>query len=192
MIRVWVRVRLPFDSRLKSQAKPCDCTYLMGSEAAQTDHQKEAFAEFQNILLPWHATKPFMQILSRVLLGDAEDARNIKELKRRGVTHVMNLASDQVETGNEFYNGAVITYTRWACEDSLEYDIMRHYDDFAQIADDVASCDTPGLLLVHCAGGINRSGTLCIAYYAVRTGLPLIQCTKACKQLRDRICTNAA
>jgi protein-tyrosine phosphatase len=82
--------------------------------------------------------------------------------------------------------------TGCACKDILEYDIMRHYGDFWQIADDVASPDTPGLPLVLWAGGVNRSGTLCIAYYAVHTGIPLIQSTKECKQLRGRICGNAS
>jgi protein-tyrosine phosphatase len=170
----------------------------MGSEAVQNvcqkevafaDHHNKAFTEFQKILWTWCAAKPLTQILPHLLLGNAEDANNLQELKRRGVTHVINLASCEVKTGADFY-GPSITYTEWPCEDAEHYDIMQHYDEFAKIADDVASGDTKGLLLVHCAGGINRSGTLRIAYYAMYMGLPFIQCTKTCKKLRGRICTN--
>ena len=176
-----------------SRARACDRPRLMASQVVRPDEAEgidQQFSEFQGLLRSWaDTTGPFTEILGRLLLGNGQDARNLQELQRLKVTHVMNLAPMQVETGAKFYDGKV-KYTEIPCEDSDEYDIMQHYDVFAGLADAVASSDPPGRLLVHCAGGINRSGTLCIAYFAKRTGRPFIQSVRECKAKRGRICTN--
>ena len=165
----------------------------MASQVVRPDEAEgidQQFSEFQGLLRSWaDTTGPFTEILGHLLLGNGQDARNLQELQRLKVTHVLNLAPMQVETGAKFYDWKV-KYTEIPCEDSDEYDIMQHYDVFAGLADAVASSDPPGRLLVHCAGGINRSGTLCIAYFAKRTGRPFIQSVRECKAKRGRICTN--
>lgn len=129
-------------------------------------------------------------ILPHLLLGGVNDARNVEVLQAKGVTHVLNLAGGEVVLGAELYEEKGIKYSEIVCQDTQEYDIMQHYDHVAELADAAAAADPPGVLFVHCYAGVNRSGTLCLAYHMLHTGTPLLQSAKLCKECRGRICTN--
>lgn len=130
-------------------------------------------------------------IMPQLLLGGISDAHKVEELKSLGVTHVLNLAGGEVMTGPEVYEDLGIAYSEIVCKDTQDYDIMQHFEEVAELADAAAVATPPGRLFVHCYAGVNRSGTLCIAYHAVRTGTPLLQSARYCKERRGRICTNA-
>mmetsp|Transcript_88672 Transcript_88672/g.228690 ORF Transcript_88672/g.228690 Transcript_88672/m.228690 type:complete len:197 (+) Transcript_88672:49-639(+) len=130
------------------------------------------------------------EILPHLLLGSCDDARNQEALRRLGVTHVLNCASKNVITGAKFYEPFGIAYSEFVSEDSQAYNIMQHYETLANLAEEVAAAK--GRLFVHCEAGVNRSGTLCLAYHAVTSGTPLLQSAQHCKATRGRICTNSA
>eukprot|EP00429_Kryptoperidinium_foliaceum_P018381 CAMPEP_0176049970 /NCGR_PEP_ID=MMETSP0120_2-20121206/24834_1 /TAXON_ID=160619 /ORGANISM="Kryptoperidinium foliaceum, Strain CCMP 1326" /LENGTH=215 /DNA_ID=CAMNT_0017383401 /DNA_START=1 /DNA_END=648 /DNA_ORIENTATION=+ len=155
---------------------------------------RQALAELQALLSNRGMIEPTRpgpaEILPHLLLGGEVDAKNVEALLRLGVTHVLNVAGGEVKTGPEAYEQRGIRYTEFVSEDTQAYDIMQHYDEVAQLADEVAASNPPGRLLVHCFAGVNRSGTLCLAYHLVRSGMPLLQSAKHCKAARGRICTN--
>merc|ERR1712039_904356 len=134
--------------------------------------------------------KPCAEILPHLILGSCDDARNREVLKRLGVTHVLNCASANVITGAEFYKPFGIEYTEFAAEDTQGFNIMEHYELLASLAD--AAQAAGGKLFTHCEAGVNRSGTLCVAYHVAHTKMPLLSSARHCKEQRGRICTNTA
>ena len=74
--------------------------------------------------------------------------------------------------------------------DDGEYPILvYHYDGFAGLVDEVRAGGggeggeggNPGVVLVHCLGGVNRSAILCVAYLVERCGVDLVT---ACRWVR--------
>jgi hypothetical protein len=126
-------------------------------------------------------------ILPHLLLGSAKDAQSKDELKQLGVTHVLNCAGGKVRTGRGFYEDDM-EYDEFTADDADGYPIMRHYHQLETLAD--AAKQAGGRLFVHCEAGVNRSGSLCIAYHAQSTGIPLVDSARKCKESRGRICTN--
>lgn len=128
------------------------------------------------------------EILPHLLLGSCDDAKNLEALERLKVTHVLNCAGSSVRTGPSFYVALDIEYCEFVAQDTQGYNIMQHYGQLASLAD--AAEKAKGRLFVHCEAGVNRSGTLCIAYHMVHSGMPLVPSARHCKSRRGRICTN--
>eukprot|EP00928_Gymnodinium_smaydae_P050378 TRINITY_DN33938_c0_g1_i1.p1 TRINITY_DN33938_c0_g1~~TRINITY_DN33938_c0_g1_i1.p1 ORF type:complete len:200 (-),score=58.95 TRINITY_DN33938_c0_g1_i1:224-823(-) len=128
------------------------------------------------------------ELLPHLLLGSGDDARRPRELLARGVTHVLNCAGAAVKTGADFYQPYGIEYNEFKSEDTQGYNIIQHYEQAASLADAVAA--KGGRLFVHCEAGVNRSGSLLLAYYCLSTGTPLLASARHCKAQRGRICTN--
>mmetsp|Transcript_4340 Transcript_4340/g.9351 ORF Transcript_4340/g.9351 Transcript_4340/m.9351 type:complete len:190 (-) Transcript_4340:141-710(-) len=157
--------------------------------------EEKALSELQALLkLNFSFIEPLSkgpaEILPHLLLGSQDDARDVKTLQRLGVTHVLNCAAATVRTGAAFYAPAGIKYTEFVAQDEQGYNIMQHYDLLASLANEVAS--THGRLFIHCEAGVNRSGTLCLAYHVANSGMPLLESARHCKERRGRICTNTA
>ncbi|CAJ1355293.1 unnamed protein product [Effrenium voratum] len=129
------------------------------------------------------------QIMPHLFLGDRDHAVNIKVLQSLGITHVLNCAGATVRTGQDFYRPFGIGYTEFVAQDEQGYNIMQHYDLLAGLANSVAA--EKGRLFVHCEAGVNRSGSLCVAYHAAGSG-NLLESARHCKAQRGRICTNPA
>mmetsp|Transcript_5861 Transcript_5861/g.13977 ORF Transcript_5861/g.13977 Transcript_5861/m.13977 type:complete len:208 (+) Transcript_5861:89-712(+) len=158
-----------------------------------SEAEKDALDELQDLLKLNLAAIASLspgpaQILPHVLLGAATDAQDRQALKALGVTHVLNCAGGAVHTGAMFYKPVGIEYSQFNSEDTQGYDIMSHYSVLEKLADEAKA--TGGRLFVHCEAGVNRSGSLCLAYHALSTSTPLLLSAKHCKAARGRICTN--
>merc|ERR1712129_42508 len=133
---------------------------------------------------PIQPTRPGpAEILPHLYLGGINEARDIEALQQLCVTHVLNLAGGEVNIGQQLYEEAGLAYTEIVCHDTQEYDILQHYDKMAELADVAAAATPQGKLFVHCFAGVNRSGTLCIAYHMVTTCTPLLPSAKHCKEV---------
>eukprot|EP00930_Biecheleria_cincta_P022953 TRINITY_DN16650_c0_g1_i1.p1 TRINITY_DN16650_c0_g1~~TRINITY_DN16650_c0_g1_i1.p1 ORF type:complete len:201 (+),score=30.90 TRINITY_DN16650_c0_g1_i1:26-604(+) len=130
------------------------------------------------------------EIMPHLLLGSCDDARDLQALKALGVTHVLNCAAASVRTGASFYSPLNIAYAEFVAQDEQGYNIMQHYDLLKNLAD--AAAANSGRLFIHCEAGVNRSGTLCLAYHLAHSGMSLLDSAKHCKARRGRICTNVA
>ncbi|CAK9114679.1 unnamed protein product [Durusdinium trenchii] len=102
----------------------------------------------------------------------------------------LNCAASTVRTGAAFYAPFGIEYSEFVAQDEQGYNIMQHYDLLANLANAVA--EKKGRLFVHCEAGVNRSGSLCLAYHAATSGMTLLESAQHCKARRGRICTNPA
>jgi len=105
------------------------------------------------------------KILDHLYLGDFEDATDLKELEKHGITHILNTVHDYYEnckTGAEFY-GDQYKYHGFTSDDDERYPIMNHFKESYDFIESARS--TNGKCLIHCMAGINRSGCLATAYY---------------------------
>mmetsp|Transcript_57990 Transcript_57990/g.138069 ORF Transcript_57990/g.138069 Transcript_57990/m.138069 type:complete len:198 (-) Transcript_57990:112-705(-) len=161
--------------------------------APLTEDEKETLDDLQELLKLSFPIVPAgpgpAEILPHLLLGSCADAQNLQVLRALGVTHVLNCAGATVRTGAMFYKPSGIEYSEFCSEDCQGYNIMNHYSLLESLADDVKG--KGGRLLAHCEAGVNRSGSLCLAYHALSTSTPLLSSAKHCKAKRGRICTNS-
>jgi len=54
------------------------------------------------------------------------------KLKEMGITHILNAAEGEVETGAEYYKGMNITYYGVPAMDDHEFDISYHFSPAAK------------------------------------------------------------
>ena len=96
------------------------------------------------------------KILEGLYLGCVLDANNRSNLKRCGVTHILNVAYELPAFHcNDFIYKKVVAY------DCDEFDLSPYFDE---IADFIYEGRKSGGVLVHCMFGISRSTTSVIAY----------------------------
>ena len=123
-------------------------------------------------------------------------------------THVINLAASEptIRPPPGAYESRGVGYTEIYAEDTQGYNILQHFDQVAAILDDAR--DNGGRVLIHCQAGVNRTGTLAIAYYVSRNVQQVIQWDEGgeteevlcnlldvaeyIRRARGRICTNDA
>merc|ERR1719443_862215 len=103
--------------------------------------------------------------MPHLLLGCARDARDLQLLRRLRITHVLNCASSEVNTGSDLYAQMGIVYEGFAAQDKAGYQIFSHFDLMEAFVEDARA--SKGRALVHCLQGVNRSGALCIGYFMV-------------------------
>lgn len=79
-------------------------------------------------------------------------------LRNAGITHVLNLTP--MRTPSDIIDALQVMHIK--TRDKSTYDMHKHFDSACAFID---SCrNVNGRILVHCAGGISRSTTICIAY----------------------------
>lgn len=113
---------------------------------------------------------PSLIIEPFLYLGGASINLNPKLANYYGITHILNMASEQVPNMQLFSN-LNIRYKHIPADDALNYNIRYHFEEAFEIIDDARR--TNGRILVHCAMGISRSATIVIAYIMSRYNMSL-------------------
>ena len=111
----------------------------------------KGFIEFQNKRVPKKSVP--VAIDERVYIGDEDSARDIGVLQELGITHILIAGS---------YMRAYLTnmnYKQLPLEDSLEQNLTNYLSEALAYID-----NAQGKVLVHCAAGISRSGSIIVAY----------------------------
>ncbi|RNA03391.1 dual specificity phosphatase 1 [Brachionus plicatilis] len=117
-----------------------------------------------------HYEDPSLVIEPYVYLGGASINQNPKLANSYGITHILNMASDQAPNMHLFGNPN-IKYKHIPADDVLNYNIRYHFEEAFEIIDDARR--TNGRILVHCTMGISRSATIVIAYLMSRYNMSL-------------------
>ena len=111
----------------------------------------KGFIEFQDKRVPKKSLP--IAIDEHVYIGDEDSARDIEVLQGLGITHILIAGS---------YMRAYLTnmnYKQLPLEDSLEQNLTNYLSDALAYIE-----NAEGKVLVHCAAGISRSGSIIVAY----------------------------
>ncbi|CAH1784609.1 unnamed protein product [Owenia fusiformis] len=127
------------------------------------------------------------KILPHLYLGNYDNALDVDNLHKLGITHVLNTAEGYTSTGPAFY-APKIEYKGFAGEDDHQYDIFQHFDMTRKFIDEAKA--SGGICLIHCLMGINRSGALAVGYYMLETKTPLIEAVRSVKSHRAILLVN--
>ncbi|KAF0886870.1 DUS26 phosphatase, partial [Crocuta crocuta] len=112
-------------------------------------------------------------------LGDQDIANNRRELRRLGITHVLNASHSRWRGTPEAYEGLGIRYLGVEAHDSPA---------FPSPAPQLPAVSVlTGRILVHCAVGVSRSATLVLAYLMLYHRLTLVEAIKKVKDHRGII-----
>ena len=131
------------------------------------------------------------QLISHVYIGSQANAESLRLLRRLGVTHVLNCAGfkgprKQPEVSP--YEGLGIDYHEFKAEDVDTYDIVQHFREAFSFID--RAHRRGGVVLVHCAMGINRSGATCVAYLMHHRNWCLLKTIQLIKDRRRIVLSN--
>ncbi|CAK6442629.1 unnamed protein product [Pipistrellus nathusii] len=119
-------------------------------------------------------------------LGDQDIANNHRELRRLGITHVLNASHSRWRGTHEAYEGLGIRYLGVEAHDSPAFDMSIHFQTAADFIHRALSLPG-GKILVHCAVGVSRSATLVLAYLMLYHHLTLVEAIKKVKDHRGII-----
>ncbi|XP_061197765.1 dual specificity protein phosphatase 3-like [Saccostrea echinata] len=139
---------------------------------------------------PWAFLPPtpkdnFNEVYPGILLGNYYIAKNVEELKRKRVTHIVNCAQgnkfNQINTDEEYFSGTDIMFLGIKALDTARFPINQFFHSAADFIDEALK--EKGTVYVHCQSGMSRSGSIVLAYLMIKKGMTVMD---AVKQVRDK------
>ncbi|RNA25119.1 dual specificity phosphatase 19-like [Brachionus plicatilis] len=128
------------------------------------------------------------QIIPNFLyLGGHNSIKNVAELTKYGITHVLNMAQE-LSLNNHEYLDKKIKILQISAKDAEMYNIRPDFDLAFMFIDDCLR--SGGKIVVNCARGISRSATIVIAYLMFRYNLRLDQAYSLVSSLRPQVRPN--
>uniref|UniRef100_UPI0037E7A4C9 dual specificity phosphatase 29-like n=1 Tax=Semicossyphus pulcher TaxID=241346 RepID=UPI0037E7A4C9 len=131
------------------------------------------------------------EVWPNVHIGDEETAKDKRNLKRLGITHILNAAEgtwNSVDTGAGYYSDMGIVYCGVVAEDTTTFDLSQYFFSAAHFIKATLS-NPQNKLLVHCVMGRSRSATLFLAYLMICENMTVVDAIEHVKQ-RRRIIPN--
>jgi len=130
-------------------------------------------------------------LLKFLYLGGQRHAESLRLLRKLGIDHVLNCAAFRGPNDDPHkspYEGLDVDYHEFSAEDHEFYDISIHFADAFAYINKVSS--NGGIVLVHCAMGINRSAATCVAYLIAHKNMRLLEALKYVKSRTRVILSN--
>uniref|UniRef100_A0A8C5FE33 Dual specificity protein phosphatase n=1 Tax=Gadus morhua TaxID=8049 RepID=A0A8C5FE33_GADMO len=131
------------------------------------------------------------EVWPNVYIGDEQTAKNKANLRKMGVTHVLNAAEgtrNSVNTGADYYDDMAVVYFGLVAVDVVGFDLSQYFYSAAKFIHE-ALRDPQNTLLVHCVMGRSRSATLFLAYLMIYHNMTVVDAVDHVKQ-RRRIIPN--
>ncbi len=113
------------------------------------------------------------EIHPNLFVGNGGAAQNLEYLKEMGITHVVNMAEGEIDTGANFYQKENIKYLGVSITDSPSTNIHKHFEVVTKFIENGIKNDG-GKVLVHCFMGYSRSATCAIAYLMICEGMSAV------------------
>ena len=124
-----------------------------------------------------------------LFLGGYGQANSIPCLKKRGITHVLNCVSGRNKKKNPYPSSSgIVGFAEFPGEDRDGYDILANFDMSSKFIN--CAREAGGTVFVHCAVGVNRSATICIAYLMEVEHLHLLEVMELMKKQRGTVPSN--
>ncbi|TFK51859.1 phosphatases II [Heliocybe sulcata] len=128
-------------------------------------------------------------ILPRLYLSDVFTARDEKELKKLGITHVLSVM-EVAPTWPEEVEGALGGRLHVKIADRPDEDILQWLDGTTEFISDALESDKRNKVLVHCFQGMSRSATVVCAYLIATMGMSPTKSISFVKSKRGIVCPN--
>mmetsp|Transcript_15810 Transcript_15810/g.31961 ORF Transcript_15810/g.31961 Transcript_15810/m.31961 type:complete len:240 (-) Transcript_15810:115-834(-) len=133
-----------------------------------------------------------VEIMPHLLLGDKACTAKPDLLRKRGVTHVLNVAGRagrEVATHQALREAGLELQSIENVEDDEEYPLI--YTHQVKVSDFIRGVERAGgKCLIHGVEGINRSGALAVAELMLHGQLPLLEAVRQVKQARRVVLRN--
>ncbi|XP_035525325.1 inactive dual specificity phosphatase 27-like [Morone saxatilis] len=131
------------------------------------------------------------EVWPNVYIGDEQTAKDKHNLKRLGITHILNAAEgtwNNVDTGAGYYSDMDVVYYGVVAEDVTTFDLSQYFFSAARFIEETLS-NPQNKLLVHCVMGRSRSATLFLAYLMICENMTVVDAIEHVKK-RRRIIPN--
>jgi hypothetical protein len=128
-----------------------------------------------------------------LFIGDIDDALDVEKLKKLNIKAVVNLCSERISRKSYWslpgnLAEAQIDQLVLCADDSWDFDIIpvaeRAYGFISSVLKQGNG------VLVHCYGGVNRSGAVCAAYLTSELSIPLYEAVERLRKVRGTVLTN--
>ncbi|XP_019357734.1 PREDICTED: dual specificity protein phosphatase 13-like [Gavialis gangeticus] len=107
------------------------------------------------------------EVWPNLYIGDMLIAHDKKELRKLGITHVLNAAhSAWGSKGDQGFYGPEIHYHGIAAEDSTDFNLRMHFYPASKYINKALNV-LNGKILVHCVLGKSRSASLVLSYLMI-------------------------
>ncbi|XP_053168738.1 dual specificity protein phosphatase 13-like isoform X3 [Hemicordylus capensis] len=163
---------------------------LMSS--SEGSYETPEMGELQRILwTPIPCRGNVDEVWPNLYIGDLYIARDIEQLRRMGITHIVNAAAGRfhINTGAKFYKDLPVDYYGVEADDDPKFDLSIYFHPAAKYIR--AALNSPrGKVLVHCAMGISRSATLVLAFLMICENKTLVDALKTVREHRG-VCPNS-
>jgi len=132
--------------------------------------------------------RAYHEIFPGLLLGDATVAANITKLKQLKVTHVVNVAQEDMfstiyRPGEKNpYEDYDIKYFGIPADDDPSFDLSPFFESTANFIED--GIKSGGVVFVHCLFGISRSTTIVVSFLMQKRKLLVTDALKAVRLVR--------
>ncbi|KAK1881569.1 Dual specificity phosphatase DUPD1 [Dissostichus eleginoides] len=131
------------------------------------------------------------EVWPNVYIGDEQTAKDKCNLKRLGITHILNAAEgtwNNVDTGAGYYGDMDMVYYGVVAEDVTTFNLSQYFFSAARFIEETLS-NPQNKLLVHCVMGRSRSATLFLAYLMICENMTVVEAIEHVKS-RRRIIPN--
>ncbi|KAH8278801.1 hypothetical protein KR018_009757, partial [Drosophila ironensis] len=108
-------------------------------------------------------------------------------MDKLGVSCVINVAPELPDTPLSSTKSPV--YLRINAQDRSEVDLSQHFDEVADLIEEVRL--SGGCTLIHCVAGVSRSASLCLAYLMKHAGMSLREAYKHVQSIRPQVRPNS-
>lgn len=137
--------------------------------------------------IPAEPRENFNEVYPGILLGNYFIAKNKDELKRKGVTHIVNCAQgtkfNQINTDEEYFSDIDIRFLGLQALDIERFPMNKFFQPAADFIDEALA--NKGLVYVHCMSGMSRSGAIVLSYLMIKRGMPVMDAVKLVRDKRE-------
>ncbi|XP_074856125.1 dual specificity protein phosphatase 13B-like [Carettochelys insculpta] len=184
---------MAFDSLCKDDLlRPRIRSSSSQTHRSYSSYQTPPLTELQRLLWTHKpSTGHVNEVWPNLYVGDLYIARDKEQLRRMGITHIVNAAAGRfhINTGEKFYRELPVDYYGIEADDDPNFDLSIYFSQAARYIR--AALNSPrGRVLVHCAMGISRSATLVLAFLMICEKKTLVDAIQTVCEHRG-VCPNS-
>ncbi|XP_071104834.1 dual specificity protein phosphatase 3-like [Haliotis cracherodii] len=131
------------------------------------------------------------EVYDNLLVGEESIARDLVQLRRLGVTHILNAAHGvdiyHVNTNEDMYRKIKVTFKGIEAIDHMSFNLYPFFQESADFIE--KALDNGGKILVHCIQGVSRSATLAVAFLMLKRHMTVKDALRFVRSHRE-VCPN--